>query len=78
MKKHKRGETKICHRLRDTTSVVSSVNSNVTCALTVQKPSKPQPKRRRNTASLSEPSDQAPQKQPGPSMVLDPQTQNES
>ena len=46
LKKQKRGEIKIRHRQRDTTSVVSSVNSNVTRALTVQKSSKPQPKRR--------------------------------
>ena len=57
MKKQKRGEIKIRHRHRDTTSVVSSVNSNVSRALTVRKPAKPQLKRRRNTASLNEPSD---------------------
>ena len=50
LKKQKRGEIKIRHRHRDTTSVVSSVNSNVSRALTVRKP-----KRRRNTASLNEP-----------------------
>ena len=42
LKKHKRGETKNRHRQRDTTSVVSSVNSNVTRSLTVRKPSEPQ------------------------------------
>ena len=77
MKKQKRGEIKIRHRQRDTTSVVSSVNSNVTCALTVRKPSKPQSKRCRTTASLNEPSDPTPHEQPGPSMVPDPQVQNE-
>ena len=43
LKRQKRGEIKIRHRQRDTTSVVSSVNSNVSRALTVQKPVKPQP-----------------------------------
>ena len=46
LKKQKRGEIRIRHRQRDTTSVVSSVNSNVTLALPVRKPTKPQPKRR--------------------------------
>ena len=59
LKKQKRGEIKIRHRHRDTTSVVSSVNSNVSRALTLRKPARPQPKRRRNTASLNEPSDNA-------------------
>ena len=59
LKKQKRREIKIRHRHRDTTSVVSSVNSNVSRALTVRQPAKPQLKRRRNTASLSEPSDNA-------------------
>ena len=59
LKKQKRGEIKIRDRHRDTTSVVSSVNSNVSRALTVRKPPKPQPKRRRNTASLDEPGDNA-------------------
>ena len=59
LKKQKRGEIKIRHFHRDTTSVVSSVNSNVSRALTVRKPVKPQPKRRHNTASLKEPSDNA-------------------
>ena len=48
LKKQKRGEIKIRHRQRDTTSVVSSVNSNVSRALTVRKPTKPQFKRRHN------------------------------
>ena len=48
LKKQKRGEIKIRHRQRDTTSVVSSVNSNVFRALTVRKPTKPQLKRRHN------------------------------
>ena len=43
VKRQKRGEIKIRHRHRDTTSVVSSVNSNVSRALTVRKPAKPQP-----------------------------------
>ena len=59
LKKQNRGEIKIRHRHRDTTSVVSLVNSNVSRALTVCKPAKPQPKRRRNTASLNEPSENA-------------------
>ena len=59
LKRQKRGEIKIRHRQRDTTSVVSSVNSNVSRALTVRKPVKPQPKRRRQT-NLSETSDTAP------------------
>ena len=49
MKRQKRGKIKFRHRQRDTTSVVSSVNSNVSRALTVRKPVKPQPKRCRNT-----------------------------
>ena len=52
------------------------MNSNVTRALRVQKPSKPQPKRRRNTVSVTDPSDPTPQKQPGTSVVPDPQIQN--
>ena len=59
LKKQKRGEIKIRHSHHDTTSVVSSVISNVSRALTVRKPARPQPKRRRNTASLNEPSDNA-------------------
>ena len=51
VKRQKRGEIKIRHRHRDTTSVVSSVISNFSRALTVRKPAKPQPKRCRNTAS---------------------------
>ena len=54
VKRQNRGEIKIRHRHRDNTSVVSSVNSNVSRALAVRKPVKPQPKRRRNTASLNE------------------------
>ena len=48
LKKQKRGEIKIRHRQRDTTSVVSSINSNVSRALMVRKPTKPQLKRRHN------------------------------
>ena len=58
LKRQKRGEIKIRHRQRDTTSVVSSVNSNVSRALIVRKPVKPQHKRRRQT-NLTEPSDTA-------------------
>ena len=58
LKRQKRGEIKTRHRQRDTTSVVSSVNSNVSLALTVRTPVKPQPKRRRNT-TLNEPSETA-------------------
>ena len=54
IKKQKRGEIKIRHRHRDTTSVVSSVNSNVSRALTVRKPTKSQPKRRRNAAPIND------------------------
>ena len=75
LKKQKRGEVKIGHRLRDTTSVVSSVNSNITRALTVRKPSKPQPKSRRTTASLNRPSEPTPHEQPGPSLVPAPLVQ---
>ena len=53
IKKQKRGELKIRHRHRDATSVVSSVNSNVSRALTERKPTKPQPKRRRNAAPIN-------------------------
>ena len=76
LRKHKRVETKIRHRQRNTTSLVSSVNSNVTRALTVRKPSKPQPKCRRFTASLNE-NEPAPQEQPGPSKLPAPQKQSE-
>ena len=69
LKKQKRGEIKIRHRHRDTTSVVSSVNSNVTRALTVRKTTKPQPKRRRTTAPPNEPSESASQDQHGTSSV---------
>ena len=58
LKRQKRGEIKIRHRQRDNISVVSSVNSNVSRALTVRKPVKPQHKRRRNTSS-NDPSDTA-------------------
>ena len=69
LKKQKRGEIKIRHRQRDTTSVVSSVNFNVTRALTVRKPTKPQPKRRRTTALPIEPGESATQDQHGTSSV---------
>ena len=69
LKKQKRGEIKIRHRQRDNTSVVSSLNSNVTRALTVRKTTKPQPKRRRTTAPQNEPSESASQDQPGTSSV---------
>ena len=69
LKKQKRGEIKIRHCQRDTTSVVSSVNSDVTRALTVRQPTKPQPKRRRTTAPPIEPSESASQGQPGISSV---------
>ena len=77
LKKQKRGEIKIRHCQRATTSVVSSVNSNVTRALTVPKPSKPQPKRRRSTVSVTKPSEPTPHEQPGSSLVSDSQLQNE-
>ena len=48
LKKQKRGEITIRHRQRDTTSVVSSINSKVSRALMVRKPTKPQLKRRHN------------------------------
>ena len=48
LKKQKSGEIKIRHGQRDTTSVVSSINSNVSRALMVRKPTKPQLKRRHN------------------------------
>ena len=51
LKKQKRGEIKIRHRQRDTTSVVSSINSNVSRALMVRKPTKPQLKRSHNVIS---------------------------
>ena len=69
LKKQKRGENKIRHRQRDTTSVVSSVNSNVTHALPLRKPTKPQPKRRRTTAPPNEHSESTSQDQPGTSSV---------
>ena len=58
LKRQKRGEIKIRHRQLDAISVVSSINSNVSRALTVRKPVKPQPKRRRNP-NITEPSDTA-------------------
>ena len=51
LKKQKRGEIKIRYRQRDTISVVSSINSNVSRALMVRKPTKPQHKRRQNAIS---------------------------
>ena len=69
LKKQKRGEIKIPHRQRDSTSVVSSVNSTVTRALTVRKPTKPQPRPRRTAAPPNESSESASQDQPGPSSV---------
>ena len=69
LKKQKRGEIKIRHRQRDTTSVVSSVNSNLTRAPTVRKPTKPQSKRRRTTAPPIEPSKSASHDQPGTTAV---------
>ena len=66
VKKQKRGEVKIRHRQRDTTSLVSSVDSNVTRALTVRKS---QPKLRRTTASVNEPSEPTTHEQPGTSLV---------
>ena len=68
-KKQKRGEIKLRNRQRDITSVVSSVNSNVTGALTVRKLSKPQPKSRQTKASLKEPSESISHDQPGTSSV---------
>ena len=67
LKKQKRGEIKIRHRQRDTTSVASFENSNATRALTVRKPRKPQPKRRQTTAPPNDPSESASQDQPGTS-----------
>ena len=55
LKKQQLGQTKFRHRQRDTTSVLSSVNANVTRALTVRKPSKPQQKRRQTTSSVKGP-----------------------
>ena len=69
LKKQKREEIKIRPCQRDTTSVVSSVNSNVTRALTVRKPTKPQPKRRRTTAPPKSLSESASHDQPGSSSV---------
>ena len=74
IKKQKRGEIKIRHRHRDTTSVVSSVNSNVSRALTVRKPTKPQPKRRRNAAPINDNDNATVQEQQLISIVPAPQT----
>ena len=52
--------------------MVSSVNSNVTRALTVCKPTKPQTKRRRTKAPPNEPSESASPAQSGPSSVPTP------
>ena len=71
------GRPRIRHRQRDTTSVVPSLNSNVTRALTVRKPSKPQQKRRQTTSSVIEPSEPAPHEQRGSSTVPDQQKQGE-
>ena len=73
LKKQKRGEIKIRHRQRDTTSVVSSVNSNVSRALTVRKPNKPVKKRFTvPTADIQE--DASTQNQPLISIVQAPPT----
>ena len=69
LKKQKRGEIKIRHRQRDTTSVVSSVNSNVSRALTVRKPTKPQLKRRQNVIAGDLHEDVSAQDQPLISIV---------
>ena len=74
LKKQKRGEIKIRHRQRDTTSVVSSVNSNVSRALTVRKPTKPQPKRRHNIITDDMHEDVPAQDQPLISIVPAPPT----
>ena len=42
---------------------------SVTRALTVRKPSKAQPKRRRSAVSVTQPSEPTPNEQPGPSLV---------
>ena len=74
LKKQKRGEIKIRHRQRDTTSVVSSVNSNVSRALTVRKPTKPQFKRRLNVPTADIQEDVPAQNQPLISIVPAPPT----
>ena len=72
LKKQKRGEIKIRHRQRDTTSVVSSVNSNVSRALTVRNSTKPQLKRRHNV--ITDDMHEAAQDQPLISIVPAPPT----
>ena len=74
LKKQKRGEIKIRHRQRDTTSVVSSVNSNVSRVLTVRKPTKPQFKRRHNVLTDNIHEDVPAQNQPLISIVPAPPT----
>ena len=74
LKKQKRGEIKIRHRQRDTTSVVSSVNSNVSRALTVRKPNKPQFKRRLTVPTADIQEDVSTQNQPLISIVPAPPT----
>ena len=74
LKKQKRGEIKIRHRQRDTRSVVSSVNSNVSRALTVRKPTKPQFKRRHNVLTDDIQEDVPAQNQPLISIVPAPPT----
>ena len=74
LKKQKRGEIKIRHRQRDTTSVVPSVNSNVSRALTVRKPTKPQFKRRHNVLTDNIHEDVPAQDQPLISIVPAPPT----
>ena len=72
VKRQKRGEIRIGHRHRDTTSVVSSVNSNVSRALTVSKPAKPQPKRSRYTVASNENDNATASEQPLISIVPTP------
>ena len=74
LNKQKGGEIKIRHRQRDTTSVVSSVNSNVSRALTVRKPTKPQLKRRHNVITDDMHEDVPAQDQPLISIVPAPPT----
>ena len=74
VKRQKRGEIKIRHRHRDTTSVVSSVNSNVSRALTVRKPAKPQPKRSRHTVASNENNNATAPEQPLISIIPAPST----
>ena len=74
LKKQKRGKIKIRHCQRDTTSLVSSVNSNVSRALTVRKPTKPQLKRRHNVLTDDMHEDVPTQDQPLISIVPAPPT----